>query len=517
MSVTDQQLLRDYVESGSEAAFAELVRRYVDLVYSVAQRTTGDKHSAEDVTQATFLAFARNASRLTDRAVMSGWLYRTVRNLGAKAVRADVRRRAREQQAAFINEMNSNDSGDTWQHIAPQLDLALEALTEQERETVLLRFFQQKSNREIGRLLGLSEETAQRRVSRAVERLRMVFARRGITVSAGALSTSVLTNAIQAAPTGLATAASSAATVAQATLGSNFLGAIMTAIRTKYTISTLIVLLLISAACLVRRNAALRQELASLRAQAPASSQTNTSFIGAQPGTLDEEARRRKEHLELLTLRGRIAQLSRELRARTNSELADQTERTGLPESTDKDSILFSALVTNRIPSGSALVVGGWRNQQLRAYLVLKPTIGGDNLPEAERLVVTSLVVQAPENFWSQIGWGDAKSDTRRSTLTGVLTTEQVDTLLQALKETKGATISNESVASRREGEYLGIGFGTVDDNESGMLMSIDVYPRTGSDGQSIDLELHPSPLSTNAPIHPSLTRATQQDQSRSP
>jgi len=77
MSVTDQQLLRDYVESGSEAAFAELARRYVDLVYSVARWTTGDTHSAEDGTQATFLAFARNASRLTDRAVMSGWLYRT--------------------------------------------------------------------------------------------------------------------------------------------------------------------------------------------------------------------------------------------------------------------------------------------------------------------------------------------------------------------------------------------------------------------------------------------------------
>jgi hypothetical protein len=293
----------------------------------------------------------------------------------------------------------------------------------------------------------------------------------------------------------------------------------MTTIRTKYAASTLIALLLISAACLVWRNASLRQELAILRAGAPSPSQTNPNFIGAQPGISNEETRRRtREHLELLTLRGRIAQLSRELRALTNLEAAGQTARTGLSESFDNDSILFSALVTNRIPSGSALVVGGWQNQELRTYLVLKPVIAsGDNVPEAERLVVTSLVAQAPNNFWSQIGWGDAKSDTRRSAVTGVLTSEQVDTLLQALKETAGATISNESVAKRREGEYLGISFSTVDDNESGMLMSIDVYPRTGSDGQSVDLELHPSSLATNAQIHPSLIRAIQPDPSRSP
>src|SRR2546430_2980625 len=118
MDPTDQQLLRDYSKRRSEPACAELVRRYVDLVYSVAQRTTGDKHSAEDVTQTTFLALARSASRLEDRTILSGWLHRTARNLAAKTVRADVRRRAREKEAAVMSEISAGAQSDSWEHIA---------------------------------------------------------------------------------------------------------------------------------------------------------------------------------------------------------------------------------------------------------------------------------------------------------------------------------------------------------------------------------------------------------------
>src|SRR6266581_674620 len=109
-SLTDQQLLRDYSEHRSEAAFAELVGRHVDLVYSAALRMVRDAHLAEDVTQGTFVALAQNAWQLTDRPVLSGWLHRTAQNLAANVVRTDVRRRAREQEAAAMNELHEPDA-----------------------------------------------------------------------------------------------------------------------------------------------------------------------------------------------------------------------------------------------------------------------------------------------------------------------------------------------------------------------------------------------------------------------
>ena len=106
----DQQLLRDYAANRSEAAFAELVRRHVDLVYSAAMRMVRDPHLAEDVTQGVFVALARNARQLTDRSVLSGWLHRTAQNIAAQTVRSDVRRRAREQEAAAMNELLATEA-----------------------------------------------------------------------------------------------------------------------------------------------------------------------------------------------------------------------------------------------------------------------------------------------------------------------------------------------------------------------------------------------------------------------
>src|SRR5579885_2748022 len=152
-SQTDQQLLRTYAGQRVEAAFAELVRRHVDLVYSAALRMVRDAHLAEDVTQAVFVALAQNAARLTDRAVLSGWLHRTAQNLAANAVRSDVRRRAREQEAALMHELSSTISDAPWEQIAPELDAALGALSEPDRDALALRFFERKSAQEMAKVL----------------------------------------------------------------------------------------------------------------------------------------------------------------------------------------------------------------------------------------------------------------------------------------------------------------------------------------------------------------------------
>jgi RNA polymerase sigma factor (sigma-70 family) len=196
---TDLQLMRAYGEQRSEAAFAELVSRYVNLVYSAARRMVHDVHLAEDVTQAVFVALAKNTEQLPDRLALSGWLHRTGQNIAAQTVRTDVRRRAREQEAAAMKDLIAVESEAPWERIAPHLDAALGELSEPDHDVVLLRYFEGKSAREIAQTLSTSEEAAQKRVSRAVERLRAFFAKRGVSAGASGLVVIISANAVQAA------------------------------------------------------------------------------------------------------------------------------------------------------------------------------------------------------------------------------------------------------------------------------------------------------------------------------
>jgi len=155
-SRTDQELLSEYAGDASEAAFSELVRRYIDLVYSAALRLVGNAQLAEDVSQKVFLALAQNAGRLADRAVLSGWLHGTAHNVSANAIRSEVRRRARDQEAAAMNELLAPEPETAWESVAPYLDAALNQLNEPDRDALLLRYFQHKSAREMAQLLGIS-------------------------------------------------------------------------------------------------------------------------------------------------------------------------------------------------------------------------------------------------------------------------------------------------------------------------------------------------------------------------
>jgi RNA polymerase sigma factor (sigma-70 family) len=206
----DSQLLLAYAERRSEAAFTELVRRHVDLVHSAALRITNDPHLAKDVAQGVFAALARQAGSLAGHGALVGWLHRTTRNIAAHSIRTESRRRMRERQAAAMNQ--TPDSGDSsWQQIAPFLDAALADLATADRDAILLRYFENKSAREVADQLAISTEAAQKRVNRAVERLRENFAKRGITASAAGLAGTISSHAVQAAPPGLAALVSTSA------------------------------------------------------------------------------------------------------------------------------------------------------------------------------------------------------------------------------------------------------------------------------------------------------------------
>jgi RNA polymerase sigma factor (sigma-70 family) len=198
---TDTELLRAYVEERSERAFTELVRRHVDLVYSVARRTQLDSHLAEDVAQAVFRALAVQAPNLTKHPVLAGWLHRTARNIAAQTVRTECRRRSRENEASI---MNINDPTPDPNSVALRhLDTALGDLRESDRDVLLLRYFEQKSMRYIARTLGIEADAAQKRVSRALERLRNLLIQRGVTMEAGTLAVLLTNQSVEAAPPAL--------------------------------------------------------------------------------------------------------------------------------------------------------------------------------------------------------------------------------------------------------------------------------------------------------------------------
>jgi len=215
MSVrSDQELLQDYLDGGSESAFTALVHRHMDVVYSAALRRVGDPHLARDVTQGTFIALAQNARRLKRCPVLSGWLHRTTRNIAINLVRTNTRRHEREQELIAMNQIIIGGTEPAWKQVAPHLDAALDELDALDRDAILLRYFEKKPTREIAVQLGISYEAAQKRICRALDRLRELIARDKVEIGAGGLSALITTNAVSVAPAGLA---ASTSTVALAT------------------------------------------------------------------------------------------------------------------------------------------------------------------------------------------------------------------------------------------------------------------------------------------------------------
>ncbi len=215
----DIALLRQYLDSHAEAAFAELVRRHVSLVYYAALRqVNGDAALAEDVTQMVFTDLARKAPGLATRPVITGWLYTSTRFAAAKVRRTERRRQNREQEAYAMQE-HTHEPTPEWEKMRPVIDDAMHALPERDREAVLMRFFEGRPFAEIGAALGLNEDTARVRVNRALDRMRGLLANRGVTSTSAALGVALASQAGAAVPAGLTTSVTTAALAGGAVAG----------------------------------------------------------------------------------------------------------------------------------------------------------------------------------------------------------------------------------------------------------------------------------------------------------
>jgi RNA polymerase sigma factor (sigma-70 family) len=269
MVATDADLLRQFARGESQDAFAEIVRRHLDLVHSAALRQVRSAQLAEEIAQSVFADLSREAGKLKADTILTAWLYAVTRRTAVDVIRKESRRQRREQIAAELNAMNSTKAG--WMDLEPLLDEAMAALDETDRAAVLLRFFENKSLREVGGQLGVSDDAAQKRVGRAVEKLREFLSKHNVTMGASGLAILISANAVQSAPASLAVSIGATALTGTAVAGSTVIAATKTIAMTtlqKIIVGAALVAAVGTGIYEAHQGRQLREQMASLRAQA---------------------------------------------------------------------------------------------------------------------------------------------------------------------------------------------------------------------------------------------------------
>jgi len=341
-----QTLLAEYAGNGSETAFRELVARYIDFVYSAASRMVASApHLAEDVTQIVFADLARKAGSLSREVMLGRWLHRHTCYVAANLMRGERRRHARERRAVEMN-LTPDHSPENLAQIAPILDDAINHLGTEERTAILLRFFEQRDLRSVGLALGGNEESARKRVSRALDKLQVLLKRRGVTLSAAALATVLATGTVKAAPAGLAVSVGTSALAGAATGGGALtLLKLMAMTKLKAGIAGAIIAAGIATTIVVQQKAQakMRQDEATLQQQSAQLAQLRAdnaataaaSAPGGNLNTPEELARLRDEAAALRLQTNDLAMLREANRQRLaaqpsssgSSPLRNQAER----------------------------------------------------------------------------------------------------------------------------------------------------------------------------------------------
>jgi RNA polymerase sigma factor (sigma-70 family) len=315
---SDNQLLRRFVEIRDDAAFKQLVSRHLSMVYATAlRRLNGNSNLAADISQEVFIAFSTKAPSLLRHTSLASWLYRSTCFAASKAIRNELRERSILSASAVL--MNDHQNASEWERLEPQLDNMMSRLPEPDRHAVLLRFFENRTYRDVASELGVTEEAARKRVDRALDRLRGLFEAEGVQLSSGALGVTLASSLLIPPPAALAAVVCSSVAVGMPATTATIASFAMTKIQTS------LVVLLVGAAVSTsiwqhRHNLRLKRELkdreqpvASALAGAPAVRQIRDRDWSFGPDT---------NRIELFRLRAEVTSLKRLLREMNDSTLS---------------------------------------------------------------------------------------------------------------------------------------------------------------------------------------------------
>jgi RNA polymerase sigma factor (sigma-70 family) len=353
--ISDLDLLRRFARENSQDAFSEIVRRHLNLVHSAALRQVRSPQLAEEIAQSVFADLARDADKISGTGVspvssLTPWLYAVTRRTAIDVIRKESRRQLREQIAVEMNNMNA--TAENWTQIAPLLDDAMAALDETDRAAILLRYFENKNLREVGESLKISDDAAQKRVSRAVEKLGEFFSKQNVTIGAGGLVVLISTNAVQSAPVALFTTISAAAIAGTAVHTSTLIAATKTIAMTTLQKTTITAAFVAAASAgifearqatqLREQNQTLQQQQAPLAEQIQQLQRERDAETNRLTSMAEDLAKANGNNLELLKLRGEIGvlrtQLTNEITAKNQieqpplSSAKEYLERAGLHE-----------------------------------------------------------------------------------------------------------------------------------------------------------------------------------------
>jgi RNA polymerase sigma-70 factor (ECF subfamily) len=184
---SDAALLAEWRRRGDPKSFTALVDRHAAMVHAASTRILRDPVLAEDVAQDCFMRLAQ-LERFEGTSV-GGWLHRVARNRALDHLRTQSRRKEREDVFAAAQPAAASPDA---QAILHEIDAALDALPEAQREALVLHYLEGRSHREIARALGLTRSAVTRRIHQALEQLREQLGVRGVSAGAGAVAATLL-------------------------------------------------------------------------------------------------------------------------------------------------------------------------------------------------------------------------------------------------------------------------------------------------------------------------------------
>lgn len=456
----------------------------------------GNTALAEEIVQTVFLDTARHAQRLTSRLPLAGWLYRHTCFVASKTLRSENRRRARERAAAEMNTSPADTGRDTaWDQLVPLLDQALNWLSARDRDAVVQRFFLGQDFGRVGQILGISEDAAQKRVARALGKLKHFFARRGVATTVPGLAAFLAAQAVGGAPPGLAAtvAASAVSAAVPAGIGTAFLLHVMTTTKLKMTLTGLALAALITPLIQQHRalgrlrmeNALQRQQLEHLRLE-------NDALIREQPDS-DEVARRQREHNELVRLRGELSRLRFQVQQRP----APRPPGRPKPHAQDNPASpvrTFTATLQSRVQPGQSLITGGWSTRTgKRTFVLVTPVAVQEGA--AAQIMLTTKLVEASDELLPALGLESFTEQNLDTSQGGILSDTDLKAILETVETSDGAQLLAAPRLTTVSGQQAQIQVaelrsipGVADPVTVGP--TIDVIPTWSADDGSIDLTL---------------------------